>query len=126
MLKALVLAERTAMLDSSAVCGLRKQASEDPERARGLVDKAVTLREALHQLLIAQDTGCAYPSAALQVVETAAREGRSRERLSHSRLGFAWSLPFDELEDVSRAFARGCNRIADCTERATRSARVQR
>jgi hypothetical protein len=46
----LVLAERTAMLDSSAVCGLRKQASEDPERARGLVDKAVTLREALHQL----------------------------------------------------------------------------
>jgi predicted RNA-binding Zn ribbon-like protein len=38
-------------------------------------------------------------------VETAAREGRSRERLSHSRLGFAWSLPFDELEDVGRAFA---------------------
>jgi predicted RNA-binding Zn ribbon-like protein len=101
----LVLAERTAALDSAAVSRLRQRASADPERARTVVDEAVTLREAIHQVFIAEATGRAYPSAALKVVETAAREGRSRERLSHSRLGFAWSLPFDELEDVGRAFA---------------------
>jgi predicted RNA-binding Zn ribbon-like protein len=101
----LVLAKRTAVFDSEAVSGLREKASADPEWARAVVDEAVKLREAIHQVFIAEDTGRAYPSAALKVVETAAREGRSRERLSHSRLGFAWSLLFDELEDVGRAFA---------------------
>jgi predicted RNA-binding Zn ribbon-like protein len=101
----LVLAERTAVLDSVAVSSLRHKASADPERARAVVTQALTLREAIHQVFIAEDTGRAYPSAALKVVETAAREGRSRERLTHAKRGFAWSLPFDELEDVSRAFA---------------------
>jgi predicted RNA-binding Zn ribbon-like protein len=101
----LVLAERTAILDSSAVFGLRENASANPEWARALVDEAVALREAIHEVFIAEDTGCAYPFAALQVLETAAREGRSRERLSRMKSGFSWSLPFDELEDVSRAFA---------------------
>jgi predicted RNA-binding Zn ribbon-like protein len=101
----LVLAERTAVLDSVAVSSLRQKASADPERARAVVAQALTLREAIHQVFIAEDTGRAYPSAALRVVETAAREGRSRERLTHAKRGFAWSLPFDELEDVSRAFA---------------------
>lgn len=101
----LVLAERSAMLDSSRVFGLREKASANPERARALVDEAVALREAIHQVFIAEDTGGAYPSAALQVVETAAREGRSRERLSRTKSGFSWSLPFGELEDVGRAFA---------------------
>jgi predicted RNA-binding Zn ribbon-like protein len=101
----LVLAERTAVLDSVAVSSLRQKASADPERARAVVAQALTLREAIHQVFIAEDTGRAYPSAALKVVETAAREGRSRERLTHAKRGFAWSLPFDELEDVSRAFA---------------------
>jgi predicted RNA-binding Zn ribbon-like protein len=100
----LVLAERTAVLDSVAVSSLRHKASADPERARAVVTQALTLREAIHQVFIAEDTGRAYPSAALKVVETAAREGRSRERLTHTKCGFAWSLPFDELEDVSRAF----------------------
>jgi predicted RNA-binding Zn ribbon-like protein len=101
----LVLAERTAVLDSVAVSSLRQKASADPERARAVIAQALTLREAIHQVFIAEDTGRAYPSAALKVVETAAREGRSRERLTHAKRGFAWSLPFDELEDVSRAFA---------------------
>jgi predicted RNA-binding Zn ribbon-like protein len=101
----LVLAERTAMLDSSAVSGLREKAFAVPERARALVAEAVTLREAVHQLFIAEDTASAYPSVALQVVETAAREGRSRNRLLRTKSGFFWSLPFDELEDVGRAFA---------------------
>jgi predicted RNA-binding Zn ribbon-like protein len=101
----LVLAERTAVLDSVAVSSLRQKASANPQRARAVVAQALTLREAIHQVFIAEDTGRAYPSAALKVVETAAREGRSRERLTHTKRGFAWSLPFDELEDVSRAFA---------------------
>jgi predicted RNA-binding Zn ribbon-like protein len=101
----LVLAERTAVLDSVAVSSLRQKASADPERARAVVAQALTLREAIHQVFIAEDTGRAYPSAALKVVETAAREGRSREQLLHTKNGFAWSLPFDELEDVGRAFA---------------------
>jgi predicted RNA-binding Zn ribbon-like protein len=101
----LVLAERTAVLDSVAVSSLRQKASADPERARAVVAQPLTLREAIHQVFIAEDTGRAYPSAALKVVETAAREGRSRERLTHTKRGLAWSLPFDELEDVSRAFA---------------------
>jgi predicted RNA-binding Zn ribbon-like protein len=101
----LVLAERTAVLDSVAVSSLRQKASANPQRARAVVAQALTLREAIHQVFIAEDTGRAYPSAALKVVETAAREGRSRERLTHAKRGFAWSLPFDELEDVSRAFA---------------------
>jgi predicted RNA-binding Zn ribbon-like protein len=101
----LVLAERTAVLDGVAVSRLRKKACADPERARGAVDEAVTLREAIHQVFIAEDTGRAYASTALQIVETAAREGRSRERLLHTRNGFAWSLPFDELQDLGRAFA---------------------
>ena len=63
------------------------------------------MREAIYKAFIAEDTGRAYPSAALKVVEMAAREGRSRERLSHTKSGVAWSLPFDELEDVGRAFA---------------------
>jgi predicted RNA-binding Zn ribbon-like protein len=101
----LVLAERTAVLDSVAVSSLRQKASANPQRARAVVAQALTLREAIHQVFIAEDTGRAYPSAALKVVETAAREGRSRERLLHTKSGFAWSLPFDELEDVGRAFA---------------------
>jgi predicted RNA-binding Zn ribbon-like protein len=101
----LVLAERTAVLDSVAVSSLRQKASADTERARAVVAQALTLREAIHQVFIAEDTGRAYPSAALKVVETAARKGRSRERLTHTKRRFAWSLPFDELEDVSRAFA---------------------
>jgi hypothetical protein len=101
----LVLAERTAVLDSAAISRLRKKASADPDRARKAVDEAVTLREAVYKAFIAEGTGRAYRSAALKVVETAAREGRSRERLLHTKRWFAWSLPFDELEDVSRAFA---------------------
>jgi predicted RNA-binding Zn ribbon-like protein len=101
----LVIAERTAVLDSVAVSRLRKKASADPARARTAVDEAVTLREAIHQVFVAEDMGRAYPPAALKVVETAAREGRSRERLTHTKRGFTWSLPFDELEDVGRAFA---------------------
>ena len=101
----LVIAERTAVLDSVVVSRLRKKASADPARARTAVDEAVTLREVIHQVFIAEDMGRAYPPAALKVVETAAREGRSRERLTHTKRGFTWSLPFDELEDVSRAFA---------------------
>ena len=101
----LVLAERTAVLDSVAVSSLRQKASADTERAHAAVAQAPTLREAIHQVFIAEDTGRAYPSAALKVVETTAREGRSRERLTHTKRRFAWSLPFDELEDVSRAFA---------------------
>jgi predicted RNA-binding Zn ribbon-like protein len=101
----LVLAERTAMLDSAAISRLRKKASADARRARAAVEEAVRLREAIYKAFIAEDTGRAYPSAALKVVEMAAREGRSRERLSHTKSGFAWSLPFDELEDVGRAFA---------------------
>jgi predicted RNA-binding Zn ribbon-like protein len=101
----LVLSERTVVLDRVAVSSLRQRASADLERARAVVAQALTLREAIHQVFLAEETGRAYPSAALKVVETAAREGRSRERLMHTKRGFAWSLPFDELEDVSRAFA---------------------
>jgi predicted RNA-binding Zn ribbon-like protein len=101
----LVLAERTAVLDSVAVSSLRQKASANPQRARAVVAQALTLREAIHQVFIAEDTGRAYPSAALKVVETAAREGRSRERLTHTKRGFAWSLPFDELEDTSAALS---------------------
>jgi predicted RNA-binding Zn ribbon-like protein len=101
----LVLAERTAVIGSVAVSSLRRKAAADPERARKAVDEALRLREAIHQVFIAEDAGRAYPSAALKVVETAAREGRSREQLLHTKNGFAWSLPFDELEDVARVFA---------------------
>lgn len=101
----LVLTERTAVLDSVAVSSLRQKASAGAERVHAVAAQALTLREAIHQVFLAEDKGRAYPSAAMKVVETAAREGRSRERLSHSKLGFAWSLPFDELEDVGRAFA---------------------
>ena len=101
----LVIAERTAVADSVAVSRLRKKAAADPRRARTAVDEAVALREAAYKLFIAEDTGRTYPSAALKVVEKAAREGRSRERLLHTKSGFAWSLPFDQLEDVGHAFA---------------------
>jgi predicted RNA-binding Zn ribbon-like protein len=101
----LALAERTAILDSVALSRLRKKASLDPEGAQAAVDEAVTLREAIYKVFIAEDTGRAYPPAALKVVETAAREGRSRERLTHTKRGFAWSLPFDKPEDVAHAFA---------------------
>jgi predicted RNA-binding Zn ribbon-like protein len=101
----LVIAERTAVADSVALCRLRKKAAADPRRARTAVDEAVALREAAYKLFIAEDTGRTYPSAALKVVEKAAREGRSRERLLHTKSGFAWSLPFDQLEDVGHAFA---------------------
>jgi predicted RNA-binding Zn ribbon-like protein len=101
----LVIAERTAVADSVALSRLRKKAAADPRRARTAVDEAVALREAAYKLFIAEDTGRTYPSAALKVVEKAAREGRSRERLLHTKSGFAWSLPFDQLEDVGHAFA---------------------
>jgi predicted RNA-binding Zn ribbon-like protein len=101
----LVIAERTAVADSVAVSHLRKKAAADPRRARTAVDEAVALREAAYKLFIAEDTGRAYPAAALKVLEKAAREGRSRERLLPTKSGFAWSLPFDQLEDVGRAFA---------------------
>src|ERR1700722_10622543 len=101
----LVIAERTAVADSVALSRLRKKAAADPRRARTAVDEAVALREAAYKLFIAEDTGRTYPSAALKVLEKAAREGRSRERLLHTKSGFAWSLPFDQLEDVGHAFA---------------------
>jgi predicted RNA-binding Zn ribbon-like protein len=101
----LVIAERTAVADSVAVSHLREKAAADPRRARTAVDEAVALREAAYKLFIAEGTGRAYPPAALKVLEKAAREGRSRERLLPTKSGFAWSLPFYELEDVGRAFA---------------------
>jgi predicted RNA-binding Zn ribbon-like protein len=101
----LVIAERTAVADSVAVSHLREKAAADPRRARTAVDEAVALREAAYKLFIAEDTERTYPPAALKVLEKAAREGRSRERLLHTKSGFTWSLPFDELEDVGRAFA---------------------
>jgi predicted RNA-binding Zn ribbon-like protein len=101
----LVLAERTAVVDSVTISRLRKKASVDPERAQLVAVEAVTLREAIHQVFVTEETGRAYPSAALEVVEMTAREGRSRERLTRTKSGFAWSLLFDELEDVGRAFA---------------------
>jgi predicted RNA-binding Zn ribbon-like protein len=101
----LMIAERTAVPDSVAVSHLRKKAAADPRRARTALDEAVALREATYSVFITEDTGRAYPPAALKVLEKAAREGRSRERLLPTKSGFAWSLPFDELEDVGRAFA---------------------
>jgi predicted RNA-binding Zn ribbon-like protein len=101
----LVIAERTAVADSVAVSHLRKKAAADPRGARTAVDEAVALREAAYKLFIAEDKGRAYPPAALKVLEKAAREGRSRERLLYIKNQFAWSLPFDKLEDVGRAFA---------------------
>ena len=92
------------MLDSSAVSACARRRTANPERAHALVDEAVALREAIHQ---SSSPGLLeyLPSGALQVVETAALEGRSRERLSRTKSGFSWSLPFGELEDVGRAFA---------------------
>jgi predicted RNA-binding Zn ribbon-like protein len=101
----LVIAERTAVADSVAVSHLRNKAAADPRRARAAVTEAVALREAAYKLFIAEDRGRAYPPAALKVLEKVAREGRSRERLLHTKNEFAWSLPFDKLEDVGRAFA---------------------
>jgi predicted RNA-binding Zn ribbon-like protein len=101
----LVLAERTAALDGVAVSGLREKASTGLKQTRRAVAEAVVLREAIHQLFLAEDTGRDYPSAALQSVQTTAKEGRSREQLRRTKTGFAWSLPFDEPEDVGRAFA---------------------
>ena len=78
----LVIAERTAVADSVAVSRLRQKGGRRPWRARTAVDEAVALREAAYKVFIAEDTGRTYPSAALKVVEKAAREGRSRERLT--------------------------------------------
>jgi predicted RNA-binding Zn ribbon-like protein len=100
-----VIAERTAVVESVALSRLRKKAAADPRRARTALGEAVALREAAYKLFIAEDTGRAYPPAPLKVLETVAREGRSRERLLHTQSRFAWSLPFDEPEDVGRAFA---------------------
>jgi predicted RNA-binding Zn ribbon-like protein len=101
----LAIAERTAVADTVAVSHLREKAAANPGRPGAALDRAVALREATYKLFIAEDTGRAYPPAALKVVEKVAREGRSRQRLLHTKSGFAWSLPFDELEDVGRAFA---------------------
>jgi predicted RNA-binding Zn ribbon-like protein len=101
----LVIAERTAIVDGVALSRLRETAAEDLGRAGAAVAEAVALREAAYSVFIIEDTGRAYPPAALKVLETVARDGRSRERLVSTKSGFAWSLPFDELEDVGRAFA---------------------
>jgi predicted RNA-binding Zn ribbon-like protein len=101
----LVIAERTGVVENVAVSHLRKKAAADPQRARTTLGEAVALREAAYELFIAEEAGRAYPSVALKVLETAAWEGRSRERFLPTQSRFAWSLPFDELEDVGRAFA---------------------
>jgi predicted RNA-binding Zn ribbon-like protein len=101
----LVLAERTAMLDAAAASALRDKALAQPERAAAAIDKAAKLREAVYQAFVTEDADRDYPAPALQLLEEVAREARRRERLSRTNPGFAWSLPFDELEDVGRAFA---------------------
>ena len=79
----LVIAERTAVLDSVVVSRLRKKASADPARARTAVDEAVTLREVIHQVFIAEDMGRAYPPAALKVCGDG-RAGGAVEGASHA------------------------------------------
>ena len=52
----LVLAARTAVIGSVALSGLRRKTGADPERARKAVDEALRLREAIHQVFIADST----------------------------------------------------------------------
>jgi len=82
------------------------------------MSSATLVRWAAAGLFFADNTS---PAAALEVVETIARQGRSRGRLTRAKSGFVWSLPFDELQDVGRAFARAALELL-----IARSARVQR
>jgi predicted RNA-binding Zn ribbon-like protein len=101
----IVLAERSEVLDAATSSVLREKALADPKRARAVLDEAAKLREAVYKVFVAEDAGSAYPAPALELMENTAREGRARERLSQTKTGFAWSLPFDSLDDVGRAFA---------------------
>lgn len=101
----LVLARRTALLDEACLSALQAVASEHVERARAALKRAVALREAVYRVFLAEEVEQEIPSDALGFMQAVAREGRGRARLQRFEAGFAWHLPFDELEDVGRAFA---------------------
>lgn len=101
----LVLAERIGVLDRETAVRLSERADAHPDQARVALARAIDLRENIYRLFIAEDVAASYPPAELDAISGIAREGRCRTQLQSAESGLAWQLPFDELEDVTRAFA---------------------
>ena len=60
--------------------------------ARDVLDRAITLREALYRILKALMTGRRPPKVDLEIVNAELLEARAHERLAHGANGFTWEL----------------------------------
>ncbi|MBB2671429.1 UNVERIFIED_ORG: putative RNA-binding Zn ribbon-like protein [Rhizobium esperanzae] len=101
----LILAGRLDLIDLQAASRLRSQAENDPPEAVAVLADALALREAIYRLFRSEDAGESYPIADLRVIEESARLGRARQVLATDEVGYAWTLPFDDLSQVVQLFA---------------------
>lgn len=116
----LVLAERLGVVEPKVADKLRRLLTAPGADPDVLVKEVVTLREALHEVFLAEDAGEPYPNAALEAVADWARRGRARQVFEDENGVFGWRLPFDRLEDVPALFALEATALI--TERSHRRA----
>ncbi|MCK8782528.1 CGNR zinc finger domain-containing protein [Rhizobium sp. NTR19] len=101
----LVLAERLELVEPKVAGKLRRLLISSAADAEGLVKEVIALREALHEVFLAEDAGGPYPKAAIEIVAGWARRGRVRQVFKDDNGVFGWTLPFDSFEDVPAKFA---------------------
>ncbi|OWV66414.1 hypothetical protein ATY76_18095 [Rhizobium sp. R339] len=101
----LILTERLDLIDQQAASRLRGQAENDPRKAAAVLADGLALRESIYRLFLSEDAGESYPVADLSLVEDRARRGRAHQILAAAGAGYSWTLPFDDLSQLTQFFA---------------------
>ena len=101
----IVLAARVGLIDEKQVVILDQLAKKRPQQAGTLVEEAISLREAIYDLFVVEDTNQPYPDKPFAVIHERARRARARQRLFETKEGFQWLQPISELTDLVDLFA---------------------
>ncbi|PDT15404.1 hypothetical protein CO670_17670 [Rhizobium sp. J15] len=101
----LILAERLGRIDQYAASRLRRQMESDPAKAADALADALALRESIYRLFLSEETGQRSPIDDLRFLEDRARLGRVHQVLAAKGVGYLWTLPFDDLCQLTQLFA---------------------
>jgi predicted RNA-binding Zn ribbon-like protein len=101
----IILASRTGLIDTREAIKLHAVAKEQPDQAEAELRLAITLREAIYQLFLAEDAQEPYPEMPFTILHERARHARARQVLSNTADGLQWLQPIAALTDLVDLFA---------------------
>jgi predicted RNA-binding Zn ribbon-like protein len=99
------LASRTGLIDTRGAKKLHTIAKKNPEEAETALREAITLREAIYELFLAEDAQQPYPDKPFTILHQRARNARARQVLSKTADGLRWIQPTAGIFDLVDLFA---------------------